>query len=302
MMSAEIQLQSLNERFSIPGTLRFQAGNGGLIRAVCTTPGAEAHVYLHGAHVTHYQRKGEKPLIFMSAKSHFEPGKPIRGGVPICFPWFGPKKDNAMAPAHGFARLNEWSVESTKKSADGGVQITFSIYSDDSTRHFWPHDFQAHYTVSVGANLHLKLEVRNIGSMPMVFEEALHTYFSIADIRQALVEGLGGVDYLDKVQGGKRMSQGIDPLAFTGETDRVYLNTHSTCNAHDRAGGRTISVVKNGSNTTVIWNPWIAKAKAMADFGDDEWPNMLCIETCNVADFAVHLPSGISHTMEAIIT
>ncbi len=237
----------------------------------------------------------------MSGKSHFAADKPIRGGVPICFPWFGPKKDNATAPAHGFARLKQWGVESTKKTDDGGVQIVLSLSSDDSSRALWPNDFQARYTVSFGEQLRLSLEVRNTGRQPFVFEEALHTYLSVGDIRQVHVEGLSGIDYIDKVQGGRRMSHGADPVNFVGETDRIYLKTHSTCIAHDSVGGRSISVAKHGSDTTVVWNPWIAKAKAMADFGDDEWPTMLCIETCNVADFAVTLPAGASHTMEAII-
>lgn len=261
----------------------------------------EGQIYLHGAHVAHYQRRGEKPLIFMSGKSIFAADKAIRGGVPICFPWFGAKKDDAKAPAHGFARLKQWGVESAKKTDDGGVQIVLSLESDDSTRGLWPGDFLARYTVTFAKQLRLRLEVQNTGSGPIVFEEALHTYLSVGDIREVQVEGLSGVDYIDKVQGGRRLLQGAEPVAFVGETDRVYLNTQSTCVAHDPVGERSISVSKSGSNTTVVWNPWIAKAKAMADFGDDEWPGMLCIETCNVADFAVTLGAGASHMMEAVI-
>src|SRR5580700_6537975 len=126
-MSTEDQLRLLQDRFSIAGALRLEAGPGGLIRAVCTGEEADGHIYLHGAHVAHYQRHGEKPLIFMSGKSHFAPDKAIRGGVPICFPWFGPKKDDAAAPAHGFARLKQWALESTKKTDDGGVQLILSL-------------------------------------------------------------------------------------------------------------------------------------------------------------------------------
>jgi glucose-6-phosphate 1-epimerase len=300
-MSTEDQIQSLQARFGIGGALRFEVGAGGLIRVVCTGRDSEGQVYLHGAHVAHYQRRGEKPLIFMSGKSLFAADKAIRGGVPICFPWFGPKKDDAKAPAHGFARLKQWRVESTKKTDDGGVQIVLLLGSDDSTRALWPCDFLARYTVTFAKQLRLRLEVRNTGGGPIVFEEALHTYLSVGDIRQVRVEGLSGIEYIDKVQGGRRLLQGAEPLAFVGETDRVYLNTQSTCVAHDPVGGRSISVSKSGSDTTVVWNPWIAKAKAMADFGDDEWPTMVCIETCNVADFAVTLAAGASHTMEAVI-
>src|SRR5271156_784977 len=183
-MSTEDRVQSLQAQFGISGALQFETSPGGLIRAICTGPNADGQIYLHGAHVAHYQRHGEKPLIFISDKSHFALDKAIRGGVPICFPWFGAKTDNATAPAHGFARLKQWSVESTKKTDDGGVQIVLSLMGDDSTRSFWAHDFQARYTVSFGEQLRLALEVRNTGREAITFEEALHTYLSVADIRQ----------------------------------------------------------------------------------------------------------------------
>ena len=301
-MSTEDQIQSLQAQFGINGALRFEAGDGGLIRAVCTGKDVEGYVYLHGAHVAHYQRRGERALVFMSGASQFAADKAIRGGVPICFPWFGPKKDDAKAPAHGFARLKQWGVESAKKTDDGGVQIVLALASDESTCALWPGEFLARYTVTFGKQLRLTLEVRNTGRESITFEEALHTYLSVADIRQVRVEGLGGTEYIDKVQGGKRVAQGAEPVTFTGETDRIYLKTQSTCVVHDAVGGRAISVGKSGSDTTVVWNPWIAKAKAMGDFGDDEWPTMVCIETCNVADFAVTLAAGASHLMEAVIT
>jgi D-hexose-6-phosphate mutarotase len=290
-------------RFSIPGVLRFEAGEGGLTRAAITTPHADAHVYLHGAHVTHYHPHAQAPLLFMSHKSAFAAGKPIRGGVPICFPWFGPKKDDASAPAHGFARLKEWSVESSAKADDGSAQLVLSLSSDDATRKAWPLDFRCRLTVVVGPELRMALEVQNTGSQAFTFEEALHSYFSVVDIRQVRVEGLEATEYLDKAGGQTvtRRNQGAQPITFTGETDRVYLSTKATCVAHDVAGARNISVAKSGSDATVVWNPWIAKAKAMADFGDDEWPNMLCIETANVAELAVNLDAGKSHTMSAVI-
>jgi glucose-6-phosphate 1-epimerase len=290
-------------RFSIPGVLRFEAGEGGLTRCAITTPHADAHVYLHGAHVTHYHPHAQAPLLFMSHKSQFAAGKPIRGGVPICFPWFGPKKDDASAPAHGFARLKEWSVESSAKADDGSAQLVLSLASDDATRKAWPFDFRCRFTVVIGPELRMMLEVQNSGSQSFTFEEALHSYLSVVDVRQAQVEGLEGTEYLDKASGGAvtRRKQGAQPITFTAETDRVYLNTKATCVAHDTAGARNISVAKSGSDATVVWNPWIAKAKSMPDFGDDEWPNMMCIETANVGDVAVKLDPGKAHTMTAVI-
>jgi D-hexose-6-phosphate mutarotase len=290
-------------RFAIPGVLRFEPGEGGLTRAAITTPHADAHVYLHGAHVTHYHPHAQAPLLFMSYKSAFAAGKPIRGGVPICFPWFGPKKDDASAPAHGFARLKEWSVESSAKADDGSARLALALASDEATRKAWPFDFRCRFTVVVGPELRMTLEVQNTGSQAFTFEEALHSYFSVVDVRQVRVEGLEATEYLDKAGGQTvtRRNQGAQPITFTSETDRVYLNTKATCVAHDVAGARNISVAKSGSDATVVWNPWIAKAKAMADFGDDEWPNMLCIETANVGEVAVKLEPGKTQTMTAVI-
>lgn len=286
-------LSELRGRFG--SSVGFEEGQGGLIRAVLRSGGAEAHVYLHGAHVTHCQRDGEPPLLFMSEKSMYEAGKPIRGGVPICFPWFGPRAGHADSPMHGFARLSEWTVE----SADAG-RIVLTLGDSEQTRRLWDHAFLARYTVSVGSKLELALEVTNQGGGEMVFEEALHTYLAVGDVRRVSIAGLEGGPYIDKVDGLKTKKQ-EGAVAITGETDRIYLGTESACVVDDPAWGRRVSVAKEGSMTTVVWNPWIAKAKAMADFGDEEWPGMLCIETCNVNVSAVKLAGGQTHRMRAVI-
>ncbi len=295
-------ITELQSRFSIPGVVRFEAGRGELIRVVITTPQAQAHVYLHGAHVTHYQPAGQAPALFMSGKSWFEASKPIRGGVPICFPWFGPRAGDPASPAHGFARLRQWTLESARQNSDGSVTVVLKLVTDDATRAIWPHDFELRHIVTVGATLQMELELRNTSAGPFTFEEALHTYLAVSDIHQVSVEGLTGVTYIDKTQAMQRKVQGDEPITFAGELDRTHINTRSTCVAHDPAGRRDLIVAKEGSQTTVVWNPWIAKAKAMADFGDEEWPGMLCIETANAADNAVNLQSGQTHRMRAIVS
>jgi glucose-6-phosphate 1-epimerase len=291
----------LNRQFAIPNLVSFDAGKGGLTRVTIKSPSADAEIYLHGAHVTRFDPKDEPLLLFMSALSHFEAGKAIRGGVPICFPWFGAKAGDPKAPAHGFARLMEWSVDSTAKTG-AGAAIVLSLSSSDKTKAFWPADFSAKYTVTVGDELNLSLAVTNTGAAAAQFEEALHTYLNIGDIETLTIAGLKDVTYLDKVNSGARTRQDDELIRFAGETDRVYPNTESTCTVHDPALGRQIRIAKAGSHATVIWNPWIDKAKAMADFGDDEWPGMVCVETCNVAENAVSLAAGATHTMTAAIS
>jgi D-hexose-6-phosphate mutarotase len=285
----------------LPDAVRVEAGRGGLRRLVIGTAQADAEIYLQGAHVTHFQPRGGKPVLFMSAKSWFEPGKPIRGGVPICFPWFGPRQDGKPGAAHGFARLLEWELTGAEQAGNGAVEIGLRLVSNDSTRKEWDGEFEAEYRVTVGPALGLRLRVRNTSQQPMRIEEALHTYLAVDDVRQVSIEGLAGTAYSDRVGTPHEETEGAAPIRITAETDRIYRNTHAMCVVRDPGGKRRLVVEKTGSDATVVWNPWIAKAKAMTDFGDDEWPLMLCIETCNVREHAVTVAPGESHGMGAVI-
>mgnify|MGYP005841810521 CR=1 FL=1 len=294
-------LQQLNERLGIGSALVFETGQGGLVRAAMRSPAADAHVYLHGAHVTHYHPRGTAPVLFMSARSAFESGKPIRGGVPVIFPWFGPRKDDPSSPMHGLARLTGWSPAASRQLDNGAVELSLQLASGPETRRLWPHDFCLRYIVRVGSALEMALEVANTSSRDFSFEEALHTYFAVGDVRQVQVRGLEGCDYLDKTDNFARKNQGDAPVNISAETDRVYLDTASACTIDDPALSRRIVIEKSGSGNSVVWNPWVAKAKAMPDFGDDEWPGMICVETCNVGPSAVQLPAGRTHRMSASI-
>lgn len=285
----------------LPDSVRVEEGQGGLRRLVVRTAQAEAELYLQGAHVTHFQPRGQKPVLFMSGKSWFESGKPIRGGVPICFPWFGARQDGRSGPAHGFARLLEWELTSAEQAGDGTVEIGLRLVPTEATRAGWDGEFAAEYRVRVGATLGLELRVRNVGSNPMRVEEALHTYLAVSDVKQVTIEGLAGTSYLNTVGTLRTETEGPAPIRITAETDRIYLDTQATCIAHDPGWQRRLVVEKTGSNTSVVWNPWIAKAKAMPDFGDDEWPSMLCIETCNVRQNALTIAPGQSQALGAII-
>lgn len=300
-MTDSMRLTRLQDRYGIPDVLRFETGPNGLIRAVVVTPQAKAQIYLHGAHVTHFQPRGERPVLFMSGHSRFEPGKPIRGGVPVVFPWFGPRAGDPSAPMHGFARQAEWRMESATQAADGSVTLGLRLDVAGATHPAWPYAYELRYRITVGGTLEMVLEMRNASGQAAAYEEALHTYLAVSDVRQVSIVGLAGTEYLDKTDGMRRKTQGADPLRITGETDRVYLNTQAICVVDDPAGGRRLIVEKRGSDGTVVWNPWDAKAQAMPDFGDDEWPLMLCIETCNAADHAVTLPPGHHHEMRAAI-
>lgn len=281
-------IHTLNEKFAIKDIARFETGEGGLARLSITTDQGEATLYHYGAHVTHFRPQGEQPLLWMSSKSHFQAGKAIRGGVPLVFPWFGPRKDDPEAPSHGLVRTAPWSVETLDQLQDGSVRISLGISVES---------FKILYHVTVGRRLGLEMVVTNTSDQSVMFEQAMHTYLSVADIHQTSVSGLSGTTYIDKVDDLLRKPQPDTPIRFTRETDSVYLDTEATVHVEDTKRDRSIIVEKTGSQSTVVWNPWTDKAKRMPDFGDTEWPGMVCIETANVADNSIHLAAGDSTAM-----
>lgn len=269
--------------------------------------GVESHaddthfgVYDHGAHVWAWQPAGHDPVVWMSERARFEDGKAIRGGVPICFPWFGPGRDGDLRPAHGFARITKWRRTDVSET-DGALVVEYEL---DETitgeQPNWPHPYRATFRASFGRDeLAMSLTVENTGEKEFSFEEALHTYLSVGDVRSVRITGLEGAEYLDKVT-GERAEQ-VGEVEFTSETDRIYSHPGELV-ISDPTPGRRLTISKEGSANTVVWNPWIAKAEAMADFGDDEWTGMLCIEAGNVLDDAITLVPGERHEMVQRIT
>ena len=291
----------LARRFNLPSVLRFEDAPGGLVRAVVSSQAAEAEIYLQGAHVARWKPRGQRPVLFLSSKSLFTAGKAIRGGVPVIFPWFGPRAEGKPGPAHGFARTTEWALEGTKLRSDEDVEITLALAPNESARAFGYADFTVRLRVTVGSHLQMELEVQNYGKEPFIYEEALHTYFAVGDVRQASVSGLEGTLYIDKTDGFKRKQLGSEALRIAKETDQVHLNTNTTCVVHDPAWNRRLIVEKSGSETTVIWNPWIDKTTRMADMAPDEWREMICVETANAADNALSLAPGGTHKLTTSI-
>ena len=295
-------IEELAHRFAIPGAVAFEPGPGGLTRIAVTAPRGEAHVYLHGGHVSHWRPAGRaRPVLWMSRRSRAEAGTPMRGGVPICFPWFADEGPRPDAPMHGFARIMTWQVESVELTDRKDVIVTLSLEADDRTREHWPGEFQLTYTVTVAAALTMALAVRNVGDEAFTITEALHSYFHVSGIEDVAIAGLERTEYIDKVDGRVRKRHGDGPVRFTGETDRIYVNTRSTCVLKDFGLERQITVAKSGSDSTVVWNPWRDKAARIPDFGDNEWPRMACIETANAAENAVTVAPGKTHVLAAEI-
>ena len=286
---------------TLPASVSRVDGPGGLSKLTVASRRGAGEVFEQGAHLTAWRPAGAEPVVWLSRQSQYQAGRPIRGGVPVCFPWFAAHPSDAAAPMHGFARIRPWSLAAAD-DRDGTVHLAFTLADDEVSRQTpWPHAFRAEFRVAFGDRLAMALDVANTGSAPVSIEAALHTYFAVRDIRAVEVTGLAGTEYLDKTDGLARKRQGSTPLRFDGETDRLYLDTEAACAIHDAGLRRRVEVAKTGSRSTVVWNPWIAKAAAMPDFGDDEWTGMVCIETANVGQSAVRLEPGSHHTMTAVI-
>jgi glucose-6-phosphate 1-epimerase len=299
-----MDLTQLTEAFSLPGLLAFHAAPSGLIYAEITTPHAAATIYLQGAHLTHWQPIVDgiaaQPVIFVSRKSEFVAGKAIRGGVPIIFPWFGSRHDGKAGPSHGFARTQDWTLAFAALAGED-LHLTFTLSPTELSRSLGYDRFRLAYQLTIGRNLTMQLTIANDADTPLVYEEALHTYYSVADIHQVTLTGLEDTTYLDKEEDMQaKVQHGVITLA--GPTDRVYLNTASTCILLDTAGKRRITIAKTNSNTTVVWNPWESGAQKLSDMDPTEWREFLAVETVNAAANAITLAPGATHTMQTHVS
>lgn len=296
-MDSPAKIAELDQQFGIPEIARVAVGRGGLPRIVISTLLADGEMYLHGGHVTSWIPKGANDVLYCSPNTIWQDGRAIRGGVPICFPWFGDESDNPAAPAHGFVRTKAWRLQSIEQ-VDGSVAVSMFTESDDDSRKWWPYDFRLVCRATFGAQLKLELIVTNTGAAPFSFEEALHAYFAVGDVQTVSVLGLDAVRFLDKVDHFTEKTQSGD-IRLSSETDRIYLNTGQGVSLVDPGLGRCLTLRKENSATTVVWNPWAEKSSGISDLGAGQWKHFVCLETSNVSAFAVRLASGETHTMTA---
>jgi dihydroxy-acid dehydratase len=288
-------------RFAIPGQLSFRTGAGGLVYADIDNHGGRATICLQGAHVVSYRPKSQQaPVVWVSDAAKFAPGKSIRGGVPVCWPWFGAHDTESGFPAHGFARTVPWTVTGSRKRNDARTELTLRLVENEQTRAQWPHPAKLELTVVVGDKLEVRLATTNAGDKPVKIGEALHTYFHVSDIGAVKVEGLEGCDFHDKVENFVRRAQRGD-IGFDGEVDRVYVNTPADCVIVDPGLKRRIRIAKTGSQSTVVWTPWTEKAEKMGDMGKGKsgagWREMVCVESGNAMDNIVTIAPGETHTL-----
>jgi D-hexose-6-phosphate mutarotase len=296
----------VNDRFAIPFKLRFKQQGDGLAGAVVvadiTNAHATASICLQGGQVLSWQPvTTADPVIWLSTDAQFTPGKAIRGGIPVCWPWFGAHASNDKLPentlpAHGFARTQPWQVKSTRSLDDGSTEISLTLPLTQGMQAMWPHQAQLDMLINVGETLKIALITRNLGAENFVITEALHTYFAVSSIAQIEVNGLHGIHFHDKAAGWTEGDQ-VGAISFGEEVDRVYVNTSERCTIVDAGFKRRIHIAKLGSQSTVVWNPWAARAAQMGDLGQDGWKRFVCVESANARENAVIVPAGKSHTL-----
>jgi len=291
-------MEQWNATYGIAGQVVFTSDKGMMPVVEISNELARASIALQGAHVLDYKAVGQEPLIWMSHDATFAPGKSLRGGVPICWPWFGPHASDPALPGHGPARTVNWVPVASRSCGDGSTQLSFELTQNDQVREQCGHQLSVQLHVNIGSSLRLELETTNQSATPFTLGEAFHTYFKVGDVRQARIEGLGGCEYIDKVDGGK-LKQQHGAVDIDAETDRIYLGADESYRIIDPVMGRSIEIRAEGSASVVVWNPWLETAAKMGDLGEDGYLHMLCVETTNAADDVVQLAPGASHRLVA---
>lgn len=293
-----MNIEQLNDRFAIEGQLDFTVGKGGFPMIEVHNAKARALISLYGGQVLAYCPADGRELLFVSEQAYFEPGKAIKGGIPVCWPWFGDDPEDQGRGAHGFVRNRDWQVAATGGTPDGDTRVRLTLQDDEHTRRIWPHPFLLELEIRIGATLALTLTTHNRGSEAFPLTQALHSYFAVGDIDAVAVTGLDGRSYLDKAAGWARKQQQGE-VRFRGEVDRVYLAVPSRQQIEDGATPRKISIYSEGNQTLVVWNPGALISRAMADLRDDDYRRFVCVETANAVEDIVTLPAGEHYSLAA---
>lgn len=295
-----IDIEELEDKFSIEGEVGFSEQEDNMIFITVSNKYADADICLYGAQITNFKPHKTMGILWMSPESNFHEGIPIRGGIPVCFPWFGPHKTDSAKPQHGFARLMYWNVIETATLPAGETLVRLQLYSSAETKTYWNHDFCVEMTLIVGKTLNAKLKVTNISSTPFEYTCALHSYFNVSSIEEITIEGLQNTKYYNQLEPGDFI-QDEPLLAIKKAETRHYYDTETACVINDPFFGRRIRVAKTGSKVTTVWNPGEETCRKIDDMPDDAFHTFVCIETVNAFNNVIILSPGETHETSAII-
>jgi len=293
-------IDELNENYSIEGEVGFAELEENLAFVTVSNKYADTDICLYGAHITNFKSHKTMPVLWMSPESNFVEGKPIRGGIPVCFPWFGPHKTDSAKPQHGFARLTNWNVLETASLLTSETLVRLQLCSSEKTKTYWNYDFCAELTVIVGKTLTATLKVTNTSAVPIEYTCALHSYYHISSIEEIAIEGLQNTRYFNQLDGGDYIQE-TSKLEIKQAETRHYYDTETDCIIHDPLFGRRIRVAKSGSKVTTVWNPGEETCLKIDDIPDDGFHAFVCIEAVNAFNDVIKLAPGESHETSAII-
>ncbi len=295
-----MSVNQLDKEFGIPSQLKVVEGKGGFPVIEIDSPKAKAKISIYSGQVISYQPAGEpQDLIFLSENAYYQPGKAMKGGIPICWPWFGPDPEDKGRASHGFVRNRMWDLLSTEKTADGDIKVKLGVTDSEETRAIWPHSFELVIEITIGAQLAVALLTKNTGDQAFSITQAFHTYFSTGDISQVIVSGLDNAPYIDKVDNGAEKTQHGD-IRISEEVDRVYTNVKPELSIEDGELGRHIRISTTGSSTAIVWNPWKEISTKMADLEDNDYQRFVCVETANAADEVIEVSPGEQYKLQAV--
>lgn len=293
-------LQQLAALHAIPGRIDICSGRGGLPCIDIHNAAADARISLYGGQVLSFRPAGtQDDRLFLSERAHYAEGKAIKGGIPICWPWFGADPEGAGRPAHGVARTALWDLQDVSQVGKDLTRVTLALQDDNRWHDLWPHAFELQLIIDIGSRLGLTMTTVNRGPSPFQLSQAFHTYFAVGDIAGVSVDGLQGLYYLDKPSDFQRFEQ-VGAVSFTGEVDRIYQAVPDSVGISDTSLARQVEIETTGSSTTVVWNPWADISVAMSDLADDAYRRFVCVETANAADNVISLDPGMQHTLGAV--
>jgi glucose-6-phosphate 1-epimerase len=288
--------------YEIENELQFVDIEHGFTYIEINNARAHATISTYSGQVLSYRPKNQKDdLLFVSDKAYYAVGKAIKGGIPLCWPWFGADPDDLGRPAHGFVRNRQWEVTASESLGDGATRVVLGLVDTDETREIWPHSFKLSIEITVGDSLKVALRTRNTGDESFTISQALHTYFYVGDIGKVEVLGLDGIEYLDKVDGFAQKTQS-GSVVIDGEVDRIYKGVTGEQVIDDESLGRKIRITSTGCSTAVVWNPWIDIARSMGDLDDNDYKHMLCVETANAGPETIDIPAGDEYRLQAEYT
>lgn len=291
-------IEQLKQQFAIADRLDFSMGPSECVMINIDTPCAKARITTQGAQVLSYRSAdAHHDLLFLSRLTRYGNRRAIRGGVPICWPWFGSDPSGKGRPAHGFARNRVWDLIDVQQTENDGIKLTLSLTPEPQDEPLWHCDYALKMEIEIDEQITLSLTTENLDKECFVISQALHTYFAVGDIEKTQVRGLSNHHYLDKVENFREKLQ-IGEIFFAGETDRVYLDSPDKLFIEDSQWSRRIIVESVGSNTTIVWNPW-ERVKELKDMTDDAYRHFVCVETANAAHDSISLSPGQSHTVSA---